>query len=689
MKLFLKIKFILFFLFVLINANSAFAQKGLILKENIVEYNLKNKVEVWVDKTKNSTIKDALSSHSGSFFKASQNLNFGYTDANFWFKLDLSVRKKQEDWHLQIKPAHFDSVLVYLIENQSIIYHTIGGDALPNTQKEFDTSFFVTKLPDLSPDRQYTLLIQVISSGSNKRFELEILNKKGLIQDFQIELIFAGVFTGVCWALFFYNLFLWRSTQVVKDASYQYYILLIICLWLSRIITDGYFYPLLPQSFNRILNVADIFFIGINLFSASLFVNVFLNFKTYFPLGQKITRICAYTGLLPSLLSVVSYFYPSWHLWTAQITALISAIISFTLYFLAIWVFPKIKWAAGYFLVARSFFYLGLTLHILLIGGLFNTNSLLIRESLEIGFMLEIILLSFGMAYRINLIGDEKQKAKDELIKILEEKDKFVWEQNRILEQKVLERTEDIAREQANLAEKNQKLAELNDEKNNLIAIVAHDLKSPLNRVMGLTELVKIEEERLSEEQKSYLQKINLVANQASEMVKQLLDLDIIENQKRDLILEELDLQDFIQELIYNYQSTAQKKEINLLFEIFGQSFKIKSDKQHLLRIFDNLLSNALKFSPRDKSVWIRLQESQENYQIEFIDQGQGIKPEEMPKLFKKFKRLSSQPTGGESSTGLGLAIVKTLIEDLKGEITCQSELGVSTRFSVKLPKIV
>ena len=100
----------------------------------------------------------------------------------------------------------------------------------------------------------------------------------------------------------------------------------------------------------------------------------------------------------------------------------------------------------------------------------------------------------------------------------------------------------------------------------------------------------------------------------------------------------------------------------------------------------DNLISNAIKYSPNEQSIEIKAELSDEGVEISVTDHGPGIAPHEIGLLFKKFSRLSARPTGGEHTTGLGLSIVKKLVEAVYGQIRCESQFGQGAKFIVTLP---
>jgi signal transduction histidine kinase len=136
---------------------------------------------------------------------------------------------------------------------------------------------------------------------------------------------------------------------------------------------------------------------------------------------------------------------------------------------------------------------------------------------------------------------------------------------------------------------------------------------------------------------------------------------------------------------VENNQAVATKKRILIRTEAAAGHWA-KADPAATRQILDNLISNALKFSPPNTTV--RVQTRVESCQVWVVvrDQGPGISAADQQKLFQKYSRLSARPTGGESSTGLGLAIVKRLAEAMAGTIQCESGPGAGAAFILRLP---
>lgn len=163
-------------------------------------------------------------------------------------------------------------------------------------------------------------------------------------------------------------------------------------------------------------------------------------------------------------------------------------------------------------------------------------------------------------------------------------------------------------------------------------------------------------------------------------LIKDLLDASAIEQGRFTSNLERCDLRVLAAESVANNQSHAARKGITLTTEN-GPPAWGRADRNATLQILDNLISNALKFSPAQSSVLVRAVTENGFVFVAVKDHGPGVSPADHARLFGKFVRLSARPTGGESSTGLGLSIVKKLAEAMAGTVYCQSVLGEGAHF--------
>jgi len=236
------------------------------------------------------------------------------------------------------------------------------------------------------------------------------------------------------------------------------------------------------------------------------------------------------------------------------------------------------------------------------------------------------------------------------------------------------------------LEKRNERLLELNEEKNNLIHILAHDLRSPINQMTGLTEILLMEKERLTPGQLELVNNIQSASTRLSGMIEKILDVDGIEKTKSQNTFETILLSSFIQEVVDRFKPDALKKGIDLKFYPKG-STPIQADPIHLTQIVENILSNALKFSNAGKNVFIHINESSQFVELRVQDEGPGFTEEDKRHMFKKFQRLSARPTGSESSTGLGLSIVKKYTDLMNAKIDVESSPGKGSTFIVKFQK--
>jgi signal transduction histidine kinase len=250
--------------------------------------------------------------------------------------------------------------------------------------------------------------------------------------------------------------------------------------------------------------------------------------------------------------------------------------------------------------------------------------------------------------------------------------------------EEILIQQESIERQNHVLAARNEELKELDNEKNYLINVVAHDLKSPISQVKGLLAIVQFDADRLSDNAKKMLDMADHILENTSEMIAKILDLKAIESKTLNLKLEVYDVRAQLQELVDSFQGVANQKSIELVFDAGPDPLPWDLDKGLVEQIMENLISNAIKFSPNRKTVTVGLKREGRALQMRVADQGPGIHPEEMGKLFQKYQRLSAKPTGGESSTGLGLSIVKRYVEAMNGRVWCESDWGRGAAFIIQ-----
>jgi len=246
-----------------------------------------------------------------------------------------------------------------------------------------------------------------------------------------------------------------------------------------------------------------------------------------------------------------------------------------------------------------------------------------------------------------------------------------------------------LARTQDILKEKNAELLQLNQEKNEFLGMAAHDLKNPLASIRGMAQLIKAKvdiETKENQQINSYAACIENNAQKMFTLITNLLDVNAIESGTLTVNFENVQCVDILKTVIKNYQLAATDKNIELKLIIPQDVPLLLSNNDVLQQVLDNLVSNAVKYSPLNSDIEIKLLVETDHIQINIQDHGSGFTEEDKTKLFSKFARLSAKPTGGEHSTGLGLFIVKKLVDSLNAEVWCESEVNNGACFIVSLP---
>ena len=286
-----------------------------------------------------------------------------------------------------------------------------------------------------------------------------------------------------------------------------------------------------------------------------------------------------------------------------------------------------------------------------------NAKNDKLKNNTLIGSMILLLLFSLGtiIAYK-NKLDDNKT--------LINQKD-------------------EIVKQKENLLKKNKRLIELNEEKDNLVNMVAHDLRSPLDQIKGLVNVIKMDADGRGKNQE-YIDMISYATERMRNLIGRTLNIRNIDKQEIDPREEIFDVSKVVDEVLTNFVELANRKNLTIHSELQRNGCFVKADINYMVQILENLMSNAIKFSPRGKAIRVKAGKHKKLVRIEIIDQGPGIRKEDMPRLFKKFQRLAARPTGNEDSTGLGLSIVKRFVDSMGGEVRCESTFGEGANFIVE-----
>ena len=244
------------------------------------------------------------------------------------------------------------------------------------------------------------------------------------------------------------------------------------------------------------------------------------------------------------------------------------------------------------------------------------------------------------------------------------------------------ERSEAVAAKEAAEAAR-VSLEELSEFKSRMLGIAAHDLRSPLGTIVGYADMIAFEtpNQRNIHESTDAIQR---VATRMLALIEDLLGRAALESREMELDRRRVDLCKLVRDAVAEFESPAREKSQSISLSLPARVM-VSVDPVRFRAVLDNLISNAVKYTPVGGRIQVSIHELAEGTQVRVADSGPGFTEEDRDGLFQPFQRLSAQPTGEESSTGLGLSIVKQIVDLHAGEIRVESEPGAGATFIVTL----
>ena len=234
---------------------------------------------------------------------------------------------------------------------------------------------------------------------------------------------------------------------------------------------------------------------------------------------------------------------------------------------------------------------------------------------------------------------------------------------------------------------KNSELLKINSTKDKFFSIIAHDLKSPFNIILGYSDLLKSKyDDFTSDERKDFINEIDTASKRTFTLLENLLLWARSQTNKIEIVKENLNLKKVVIESIDAYKPGTKKKNISLVIDI-PDMFFINADKFTMSTVIANLFSNAIKFTPINGNIKIEVSQMDKFLEISISDSGVGIPPEIIPGLFLPGESVSTLGTDNEKGSGLGLLLCKEFVEKNGGKITVESEVGKGTNIKFTVPE--
>ncbi len=245
----------------------------------------------------------------------------------------------------------------------------------------------------------------------------------------------------------------------------------------------------------------------------------------------------------------------------------------------------------------------------------------------------------------------------------------------------------DLAEKNELIEKQNEELHRLNNLKNLFLGMAVHDLRNPIANIQLMSDVLLGDGRNplSTAEQQDFIKDINAQARFMAELIGDILNMAEIESGQIQLVMEEIELAGFLKTIVRHHNKLAAAKGTRVVLSS-RPSGSMHVDGQRVRQALDNLVSNAIKYSPPGSLVRLRAARLGSGWHFEVQDEGPGISEKDHSRLFQDFARLSARPTGGEKSTGLGLAIARRMVEAHGGQIGVDSVPGHGATFWFNIP---
>ncbi|MGC5701839.1 hybrid sensor histidine kinase/response regulator [Pseudomonas sp. NFXW11] len=609
-------------------------------------------MQVLEDAGGQATIADVSSGSLAEQFKAhdKDTLNAGYSRSAFWLKIDLQYRPgnpaAQRSWLLELAYPPLDHLELY-VPDEAGGYRLAGrtGDALPFDSRQIRQNNYLFNLT-FAPFERQTLYLRLASEGSIQA-PVSLWSSSAYLEDQPVRLYVLGLIYGVLLGMLVYNLFIYLS---VRDTSYLYYIVYIASFGLYQLSVNGaaveYFWPNNPWW----ANAATPFFIGSAGLFGSQFARSFLQTARHSPWVDRILLALMAFGALVMGLSLMTSYALALRLATA-----LALLFTVVIYIAGIVAWCRGLRVARYFIIAWSAFLFGGVINTLMVLG-YLPNVFLTMYASQIGSAIEVALLSLALADRINAMREQQAQTLQEASQKLE----------------VL----------------NQQLAHSNRLKDEFLATLTHELRTPMNGVIGSLELMQTLE--LDPELAQYQQTAAGSARDMMRMVNGILTLTELQAGKLSAQRQPFSLRSLLTTLQTQYAGAAAAKSLSFQVDLrAGLPDRLLGDRCKLSHCLECLLDNAVKFTHSGglvlRVVSRNLSADKVGLVFEVIDSGIGFVSLDEATLYQRFFQLDASMTREYGGLGIGLAICRQLIELLGGKLTHESTPGQGSCFRLQV----
>lgn len=678
--------------------------------------------EYFIDEKGDIDILDFIKHPSRYSFRKSEDntLNFGPTKSACWVRFSYTIQDTLKHY-LAVGNTNLDEIDVYVLSDNNVISRQHGGLANSRSQlsSRLDLNAWLFELPSPAQNKPLTIYVRV----ADKRrviLPLEVTELNGMIKESHEEDSLFGLYFGCLAIIAILNIYFFFY---FKERIYLLYGGHILCQILINGIIQGYLLSLFGNSLYflspRVPGIA-----GISNIFAILFALNFLDVKKSLPKWYQPTLWLVALPALNTFMSLIGFFT-----FSAAAGTYIGILVCLWLFTLGLAAYGHQIKQARFYIVGWGAFFIGILILNSALNQWIPVNGFTFYAAVY-GTLFEVLLISFALADRINLIRISHEQERQERLTLIErqktwleenvklrtmelvQKNKEIEVQNEELRQQheeltsthellekqkllVEEKNKDIGIINQTLEEKvKQRTFELEETVKNLINqnndleqfsyIVSHNMRAPVARILGLINLLGIDGDRDEREQlMEYLRESTIGLDEIIHDLSQIIDL----RRGSDMIMEKIDLEKVIQHNLSDLSDELKKSKAAVSLSI--QTKSLNAVKGYIQSILYNLISNAIKYRDPDRPLVLKISTSETptNVVIDVEDNGLGVNmPEDrIHEIFHLYKRTHTHVQG----KGLGLYLVKTQVEALHGRIDVSSTLGKGSHFRVSIPKSI
>ena len=655
-----------------------------------------------------SVVNEKFTNFEGDIF------NFGPDKSTFWIKFKTERFQNFLNKVLFIDQSRLSSAKMYIVDSNGDIKPQLPYNLFETKNIKFSQGK-IYNLPNAF-NKENTIYLQ-LTAHETFLTRINVIREDTLLESFSLKDVIFGIYTGIMVIMFIYNLFLFI---IIRDSSYLYYVFYILFVWFTQISIQGFATKYFWDEGGIIDHYSVVFFSTIGLTVASLFTISFLNTKVF---STRLHRlIIAYIILTLLNICVLIIFDTYISFISMQLLTLVGAVLAtYASYFVY---FKRHFKPAGYYLIAWSILIVGAMLFVLKDYGIIPYNNFTVYL-MQISSAIEVMLLSFALADKINFFKKENEIAQAQALNASLENQKLIKEQNIVLEKRVQERTEELQNANSTL---NITLTNLKDTQSQLVdaekmaalgqltAGIAHEINNPINFVTSNIKPLQLDIDDLKEIITKYeeLDFEREIAPQIAEIeaFKEQIDIDYVNKEITSLLsgisegakrtaeiirslrnfsrLDESDMKPI--DLNEGLDSTLVLVRNNIpdnvtVVKDLGNLPKVECQAGKINQVFMNLVSNAIQAikskenKAEEEFIIIKSWYIDQQVKVSIKDTGTGMTPEVKHRIFEPF--FTTKDIG--EGTGLGLSIVFSIIENHKGHIEVNSKVGEGTEFIITL----